>query len=478
MSPFDPWRTWHGTAKDALSTAATLAASLDLHLELPTERALRDWRTEGLLTHTTRRFTGRNLLELLRVKQLRDHSVSAHLIRAALDDRTDDQLVADLTSGQDLTLPLFETPPDDSEANRAVQLLASGILAQFRATSHGTLVGIYADMPLPLRQAQAHLSKLAFDHPAPATPVNYASVHELLHACTTPMHRWAPAPIAEHPDYSDLILIDPDLFTPSPECEQLATQGGHLENLIEVYWHGRFSQTLDRLDEDRRDHMYTLIRQFIAEHPLVTRDELLRLKRNPRVQSAADVGSFIDSIYQPVHTHDAIHRQVPRCAHCHGPIRDGRCRLPSCRAQHPVTQHATPIPMDQAFVAHPALLRYWCDPAQEELRLYRHLRGIHGDATHLYPQRDACDVAVGPDHGVDVKDYADPVQLATKLNAGIGRFRLYQHKYLAVATRRTKDPSYIPRLKERLTPSLRRDLTILSVDDAMQQLSTLKVTHD
>ena len=483
MSPFDMWRNWQGTAKEALTNAATLASNLKLDLTLPSERALRDWRTEGLLTHTSRKFTGRNLLELLRIKQLRDLEVSVHLIRTTLEGKSDDQLYKELTVA--VSLPLLEavpTPDDTSEADRAVQLLAAAILHQFSATSHGKLVGIYVDIPVTLRQAQAHLSRLAFRSANPlrgdGTSVNLSSVHELLHACTTPMRLWAPAPIAEHPVYAELTLIEPDLFTPSPECEQLAEQAGHLENLIEVHWHNRFSQTLDRLDEDRRDAMYTRIRRFIAEHPLTTADELLSLKRDPRIQLAADVGAFIDGIYLPVHAYDAIHRQVHRCAHCKGPIRHHRCRLPSCRALHPVTEEATPIPMEQAYIAHPALLRYWCDPAQEELRLYRHLRRTHGDATHLYPQRDACDVAVGSEYGVDVKDYSDPVQLATKLNAGIGRFRLYPHKFLAIATRRARDASYIPRLKERLSATLRKELTVLSVEEAMDQLSTLKVIHD
>lgn len=483
MTPFDAWREWQGTAKEALASAATLARDLGLHLTMPSERALRDWRSEALLTHTNRRFTGRNLLELLRIKQLRDLEVSANLIRAALEEKSDDQLVEELTVT--VSLPILDAmpkPDDTSEAERAVQLLAAGILHQFSATSHGKLVGIYVDIPVTLRQAQAHLSRLAFRSDSTPhrdrTSINLSSVHELLHACTTPMARWAPAPIAEHPVYAELTLIEPDLFTPSPECEQLAEQAGHLENLIEVHWHNRFSHTLDRLDEDRRDAMYTRIRRFIAEHPLVAADELLSLKRDPRIQLAGDVGSFIDSVYLPVHAYDTVHRQVHRCAHCQGPVRDGRCRLPSCRALRAVTEEAAPIPMDQAFIAHPALLRYWCDPAQEELRLYRHLKRTHGNDVRLYPLRDACDVAVGSEYGVDVKDYSDPVQLAAKLNAGIGRFRMYPHKFLAIATRRARDASYIPRLKERLSSALLKDLTVLSVEEAMAQLSTLKVTHD
>ncbi|WP_216328052.1 hypothetical protein [Deinococcus aestuarii] len=477
MTPFDSWRGWTGTVQAALAVLPQLASELDLMLDLPNERVLRDWRAKGLITKHQRLLTGHNLLEILRAKQLRDLDLPNTLIRQHLHEQTDTDLLAALTGitpAPATSSAPAELTADLTETDRVLQQLAAAILDQYNRVTHGKLVGIYTDIPLSLRQAQAYLSRMNFRFGG--CTINLSSVHELLHACTQPLSDWAPRPLAEHPEHHDVILIEDDLYTPSPDCALLAEQGGHLENLIEVQWHGRFQDALDRLHESHRDDMYTRIRRFIAEHPLVTTSELLKLKRNPRVQMASEITQFIDSVYQPVHPFDTVNRTVLRCEHCQGPIRDNRCRLPTCRSLNPTTTQTTPVPMDQAYIAHSALLRYWCDPAQEELRLYRHLTQFH-PKVHLYPQSDACDVAIGTEHGVDIKDYTDPLRLADKLNSGIGRFRLYKHKYLAIATRRVRDDSYIPRLRERLNTTLKRDLEILSVEEAMDKLAALKGDH-
>lgn len=454
---------WRGTLKALLEGAGAMADRLNLSLGLPTERAVRDWRKEGLLTREGRVFTGRNQLEVLRIKQLRDQDFPVHAIREDLQSRDDAALYEALREGQ-----LFPAPTDDRELllGDTVSLLAGAILKQFEATREGQIVGIYREIPTEVRQAQAHLARLAFED---GDEDRFASVHDLLTMCRTPMKAWAPTPLASHPAYATVLLIDPEHLVPTEECNQLAEQGGRLDDLLEKRLHVELMQALDRVNESERADAYTLTRRFIAEHPLATHEELALVRNNPHLNPT--VAAFLDRVYQPVHGSDTQGGVVARCGHCQGPMTpSGSCRLATCRALHPESVVGDRLPAEKVKVARPEILRYWCDPAQEELRLYHALREVHGKAAHLYPDEDRCDVSLGANIGVDVKDYADPVRLAAKLNNGIGGLRLYNRKILAVAARRARTDQYIARLKEHLRPHLRRSLEVMGMDEAMEVL--------
>lgn len=462
--------SWRGTLKELLEGAGSLTERLNLGLVLPTERAVRDWRNDGLLTREGRSFTGRNLLEVLRIKQLRDQDFPVHTIRDDLTQRDDAALYAALTEGQ-----LFPVVNDDRELllSETVSLLAGAILKQFEMTREGHLVGIYKDIPTELRQAQAHLARLAFESGETGEADRFASVHDLLAACRKPMRAWAPSPLANHPGYATAILIDDEHLVPTEECNQFAEQGGRLDDLIEKRLHEGVTQALTYTVEEERADAYTLVRRFIAEHPLATLEELGRIRKNPRLNPT--IAAFLDEVYQNVHTSDTRSGQVLRCGNCQGPMTpDGICRLATCRALHPDSLIGANLSAESVKVARPEILRYWCDPAQEELRLYNAAREVHGDAVHLYPDEDRCDVSLGTNIGVDVKDYADPVRLAAKLNNGIGGLRLYDRKILAVAARRARNDQYIARLKERLTPHLRRTIDVMGVDEAIEVLKKEK----
>lgn len=458
---------WRGTLKELLEGAGALAERLNLSLGLPTERAIRDWRTEDLLTREGRAFTGRNQLEVLRIKQLRDQDFPVHAIREDLQARDDEALYEALREGQLFPAPVND---DDLRLNETVSLLAGAILKQFEVTREGHLVGIYREIPVELRQAQAHLARLAFESGATGEDDRFASVHDLLAMCRTPISEWAPTPLATHPGYASAVLIDPEHLVPTEECNQFAEQGGRIDDLIEKRLHDALTQALARTAEDERAAAYTLVRRFIAEHPLARAAELTQVRKNPRLNPT--VAAFLDRVYQPVHASEAHGGLVLRCGHCQGPMTpEGTCRLATCRAQHPDSLVGERLPAAETRIARPEILRYWCDPALEELRLYNALYEIHGRQVHLYPDEDRCDVSLGADIGVDVKDYADPVRLAEKLNNGIGGLRLYQRKILAVAARRARSDQYVARLKERLNPSLRRSLQVMGVDEVIDALS-------
>ena len=458
---------WRGTLKELLEGAGALAERLGLGLGLPTERAVRDWRNDGLLTKEGRSFTGRNQLEVLRIKQLRDQDYLLHTIREDLEGRDLASLYEALREGQ-----LFPAPVDDRELrlSEIVSILAGAILKQFEQTREGHIVGIYKEIPTELRQAQAHLARLSFESGETGEDDRFASVHDLLALCRTPMRDWAPAPLATHPGYATAVLIDSEPPVPTEECNHFAEQGGRLDDLIEKRLHNELSHALERTVEEERADAYTLVRRFIAEHPLATDNDLNEIRDSPYLNPT--VAAFFDRVYRPVHASESRKGNVLRCGYCQGPMTpQGICRLPTCRALKPDPLIGATLPADQVKIVRPEIMRYWCDPAQEELRLYHALYKVHGEAVRLYPDTDKCDVSLGADIGMDVKDYADPYKLATKLNSGIGGLRLYDRKILVIAARRARTDQYIKRLRERLNSHLNSTLRVMGVDEAIELFS-------
>lgn len=478
---------WEGTPNEALQEVAALLFAYHPGVVAPTERVVRKWRQEEILSREGRRFTGRNVLEAVCVARQRRDGAALPTIAAQLRNLDLDQLQAWAGAGGEALHVEAATYADEQRLERTVVLLAYGVLKQFQAVQAGRAVGVGlsrpssgavdAPIPLPLRQAQASLARLAFEH---GQMDEYASVHELLWRCTQPLEHWAPRPLAEHPLYASVVLIDAEYHVPSPECEDFAEAGGHLEDLVEHQIHRGFRQALDRLDESERDAAYTLVRHFIGKNPLVgtgNGSSWRQLLSNPRLNPA--LREWLRFVYEPVPTSWADRQgMVAQCAHCQAPlVRQSRqplaCVLASCRAAYPrAAATGQPIPVAEALVARPEVLRYWCNPALDELRLFRELAALFPDEeVCLYPYQDLCDVAIGSRIGLDVKDYADPVRLARKLNRGVGGLRLYDTMVVAVASRQVENrPEYLPQVREHLQPALRRSLRVLSVDDVLETL--------
>jgi hypothetical protein len=260
---------------------------------------------------------------------------------------------------------------------------------------------------------------------------------------------------------------------PTEDCELIAeeAEGATQDDLVERHLHDQLMESLNRLSSNA-DRAYTAIREFIGRYPMATRAELRLLSQEDPEWPDEAVG-FVQSVYMSVHRGSAAGAEIPRCRFCRGLIdRDGRCTLRGCREEHTPSESGEYVPVDHAFVARREVLMYWVDPARAELQLYDALVG-RGLPAELYPHRDRCDVSLGEHVGVDVKDYADPVRLARKLNRGIGGLVYYQRAILAVADRRARAAGYLDRLREQLTPSTRRRLEVLSVQETIRALSQL-----
>src|SRR5262249_35011539 len=144
----------------------------------------------------------------------------------------------------------------------------------------------------------------------------------------------------------------------------------------------------------------------------------------------------------------------------------GRCVLEGCRDDHPGTRQTDPLRLDEARIARPEVLKFWVDPAREELRLFDGLERV-GASPQLYPHCDRCDVSIGDAVGVDVKDYRAPARLAGRLNRWIGGLAHYPGAVLAIADRRDVG-QYLARVRELLSRENQKRLEIMSVTKALR----------
>lgn len=456
------------TAEEAVEIVGEVTARLLIVGDPPSLRTLRLWRAKQLLSPGGRRFTRRNLLEVLGIMRLRSDGLTVGAAAERCKALDEDRLELLLTASQ-----VKSTASQSTFAQVTLQLLAKGLLEQYRLVARGAIVG-HSDTwrtgiensPTSLRQASARLGRLYFEE---GREDQAASLHALLQLCMKPLQHWAPHALSNLPEANDAVLIDPDYRVPSEDCEAIAqaAEGVSQDDLIEHRLHHELGQTLARLGDDA-DATYTTIREFIGRHPLATKRELQGLYAQPELPNAAI--DFVRSLYSPVHADYATTGQSRRCHYCRALIgRDGRCTLHGCREDHPHTRAIELTAADEAMVARPEVLKYWVDPAREELRLYDALR-LSGIAASLYPHSDRCDVAIGEDVGIDVKDYRNPSRLARKLNQGIGGLATYGRPILAVADRRAQDGDYIARLREQLLPEHRQRLEVLSLSQAIRVL--------
>jgi hypothetical protein len=346
-----------------------------------------------------------------------------------------------------------------------LRFLAKSIIFQYQLVKKGYIVGdLDPSKNMPLQQAMAHLGRLYLTE---RKEDQAASVHHLLQLCMQPIAQWAPQAIASLEPYREAILIDPDYCVPSEDCEAIAEEleGVHLSDLIERQLHEQLTSALKKLGSDV-DWGYTTVREFIVRHPLATRVELAGLSQNPELTN--EVIELVRDLYRPVHAVYAHNGLVRRCSFCQCLLdQSGHCILAGCRQDHPHPHTNQNIQIDEAFIVRPEVLKFWVDPAREELRIYDSLRILSHlqGKVKLYPHSDRCDISID-DVGIDVKDYQDPVRLAYRLNRSLGGLSYYSTKILAIAQRRWSRV-YQDRLLEQLDHHSREVLQVMSVDQVI-----------
>lgn len=204
---------------------------------------------------------------------------------------------------------------------------------------------------------------------------------------------------------------------PTRACENWAVANPDVEAELEerTFMAGLFAMCQAK----GRENMYTEVRRFLIEHPVLDSLEYLHLQSD---QGNSELGRHLATAYQvvsPVHTLDGCFVCCKRCGNLL--VRQDKNRL-ACeneRCQHWSTAEGRRIPKSQiAYWLRRGLRRYIADPGQTELQLFRAAQKRHLPC-ELWPGDDAYDLRITLPNGeiwaVDVKDWANPFLLARQV---------------------------------------------------------------
>ena len=262
----------------------------------------------------------------------------------------------------------------------------------------------------------------------------------------------------------DALPDDRELGVPTLDCRELAILGGNEVSAQEEMHHEALRAAVLAFPARQRDGGYTAIREFVVRNPAVAYADRERFVVSRGLVAAART---VASFYRPIPAAALFDGIARLCGHCSSllwPDRDtqayphGRCRIRQCRLANPAPVRGADIPNASEWqLATSAALAFWVGPGLDEIRIHDALKTA-GRAVVLYPMGDAADVGVdGQNIGVDVKAYASPVVLASRLTRSIGRLAQFRRRILAVPDDKLRlNPHYLQQLRDvyRGTPAL------------------------
>lgn len=223
----------------------------------------------------------------------------------------------------------------------------------------------------------------------------------------------------------------------------------------EEFHHTALRSAVQAFPVNQRNKIYTAIRQFVVRHPAVAYAEREGfIVHEGLIAAARTVASF----YRPLPSVVLFDGQARLCGHCGStlwPDRDilsfpeGRCRIRQCRLAHPEPVRGADVESpSEWYLATPAALAFWVGPGLDDIRIHDALLAA-GRRSVLYPFSDAADVGVdGYAIGIDVKVYASPVVLATKLTRTVGRLTQFRRGIISVPDDKLRlNPHYLEQLR-------------------------------
>jgi hypothetical protein len=253
-----------------------------------------------------------------------------------------------------------------------------------------------------------------------------------------PLREWGLPQFAAAFRYSDVVLIDRDLGVPTDDCREMAREAGSEVSVQEEVHHEHLMAALQGYSGKARSAAYTEIRQFIVCNPLVQESDLHKFIT---IGGHAAAAKTLFSFYRSVPQSALFAGVARRCDHCGSLIwpdrdtasfPDGRCRIRQCKLAHPRTSIRDEIENPAGWrIATNAILAYWVGPGLDEIKVFNALKAA-GREPVLYPMMDAADIGVdGLSVGIDVKTYASPIVLASKLSYSIGRLSMFGRRIIA-----------------------------------------------
>jgi hypothetical protein len=429
-------------ARKASELSAACPVEGTVHLPSSTRALIISYRSRQILPPAHgKQFTWEHLVRLLSARFLVMRGWNRDAVAQRLQECSTEYLAANLNEiAKETGLDPSKSESDGAkrleEITVAVRLLASGIVEQFGHVRRGEVVVQDASMSALLAQAMLLFAGIFLE----AGRENVlGSVHELLVRCQQPLssttfgldlfsHRSFP--------YEGMVLIDPDRRIPTLDCAELAQQSSSELDLREQLAFDALRSVSEQF-VGRQEEAYSLLRLWIAEHPVTTVTKMRLFEREKNLQLA---DSFLSSCYEPVGPRHLINGELHLCSACGVPMRRfrGAPRFYACTI-HQCAKFDVPVESvgrevtSETLVASAHILLYWVAPGLDESAVYRHALKL-GLIPRAYPGRDACDISFDGDTvGVDVKSYSNPYVLVDKLNkSSLGGLGLYSTRIIAI----------------------------------------------
>lgn len=476
------FKTWQGSREELAMVVGKMLGEEKTWqakaLHLPSLAQVIDYRRVGILSPAVgKTFNWRHVVELtvgcILVRFRHKRTEIAARFRELKTEEIIALLQRNLNDPIDLSREIISVVPDSDlleKMHEALLLLAAGLVAQHKLAKSGEALKHDSAMSQWLRGA---LSRLAALHVLCGVPVECDGVHALVARCTLPLQSsaWGLA-LLDLPNFRfhGIRLLDPTTRLPSIECLVMANQINSELDMLEQQAFAQLNSACDQFAL-RGDEAYSLIREFIVRHPVTTDAERRSFIEKNNLQLAAP---FLAQCYEPTQPHHLVSQTLTSCDRCGFPLHRARLEGYLCCPNKLCIKYDSPrqrdavrnISPDEALIARPHILFYWCGPGRDEIEIYDAAVGLD---SQLYPGRDSCDIGIqGSSLGIDVKSHCNPFVLADSLNDDLGRLDLFQRKIVAVNNQAiSRFPDYLSILKQECR---RNDLEIYSVSALIEKL--------
>lgn len=471
---FDRVRQWSGSAKALTEEIQYQIGLLNISVEPPALRTIRLWRSKKLFSQPKgKKFEFRQILEGLATSLLLKRGWTLSAIGEVLTNFSDGdierQVLAELEnrdpnwSAAIAQNQLFAANPRKTTdiAEDAVVLLAQGVLKQYIRVLNQEIVRQDDSMPSELYRAMCKLGRLYIEQ---GLPDKAACVHPVLDLARYSFgsKAWQLNVFSQNDfRFSDVILIDPDLYVPTSDCAEIAQANGGWgeDNVVEYRLYRQLKTYAEQLGSRRQHLGYTALRELAVRHSLITEKALWDYLEEHQLLPLQE--RIIDTFFDQIPESWLIQGKAHRCAHCgtlmHPHPSDqrfkaGRCPIRQCNRQYlPNVNEALDPAQHRLLVAKPQILTYWTGPGIDELAIFDAAKK-QGLKAELYPESDLCDVSLNDyEIGIDAKSYISPVSLALRLNQSIGGLGYYQRRIIAISDQLIADnPSYLSILQSTL----------------------------
>lgn len=219
--------------------------------------------------------------------------------------------------------------------------------------------------------------------------------------------------LTEQPFYgfgSFIMWLDDNRYSYTDDCTE------YLESLDNDILNGTEERILYEKMKELSQEQYTLIREFIIQHPLVSKDKLLNLKMEMTGSPiAADALNF---------AYEEWDGEAYRCPYCGWTMKVGKYG-PVCHSRHctditpvltedmKINQSKEPLRLKKG------IMRYFAMPGKLEIEIANYCRDLGLNPT-LWPMMDTYDIEIKFPDGeiweIDAKAYRNPIALKNKVS--------------------------------------------------------------